>query len=146
MDIQVASNFERLLYYFFEGNSSKVVEVMRNFREEGRFIETFALKGFSSVSTGDHEIPELIKMVSEQYAYLVDPHTACAFKDLDPEKAVVLATAHPAKFPSVYKDAGMEIPLSPTLEKLKSIEPVSYEVSVNSQSIRSFIFEKTGNR
>ena len=148
MDIQVASNFERLLYYFFEGNSSKVVEVMRNFREEGRYsFETFALKGFSSVSTGDHEIPELIKMVSEQYAYLVDPHTACAFKDLDPEKkAVVLATAHPAKFPSVYKEAGMEIPLSPTLEKLKSIEPVSYEVSVNSQSIRSFIFEKTGNR
>ena len=85
-------------------------------------------------------------MVREQYAYLVDPHTACAFKDLDPEKAVVLATAHPAKFPSVYKEAGMEVPLSPTLEKLKSIEPISYEVSVNSQSIRSFIFEKTGKR
>ena len=143
MDIQVASNFERLLYYFLDCDTSKVVEVMSKFREEGKYsFDAFEIKGFSSVSADDSEIPKLIKMVKDKYAYLVDPHTACAFKDLDQQKrAVILATAHPAKFPAVYERAGMEIPVSSTLEKLKIVEPKSYEVSVDSLSIRSFILE-----
>ena len=143
MDIQFASNFERLLYYFFDGDTSKVVEVMRKFREENKYsFEAFEIKGFSSVSAEDREITKLIKMVKDKYGYLVDPHTACAFKDLDPQKrAVILATAHPAKFPAVYERAGMEIPVSPTLEKLKSVEPKFYNLSVEPLSVRNFILE-----
>lgn len=148
MDIQVASNFERLLYYFLGGDTSRVVEVMNKFREDGKFsFDAFSVKGFSSVSAKDNEIPELIKMVKHKHGYLIDPHTACAFKDLDPEKkAVVLATAHPAKFPAVYKNVGIEIPVSPLLEKLKSKEPSSFDVSVDLASIRSFILEKIGEQ
>ena len=69
----------------------------------------------------DKEIPNLIQSVKQDFDYVVDLHTACAFKDLDPEKkAVILATAHPAKFPAVYQQAGMEIPYSSSLEALKS--------------------------
>jgi threonine synthase len=144
MDIQVASNFERLLYYLLNRDAEKVTEVMQSFRSSGKYsFEDFYLPGFSSVSATDDEIPHLIQSIKEEFGYLVDPHTACAFKDLDPSgKAVVLATAHPAKFPAVYEQIGMEIPISTTLDKLKNQNPLYYEVCVDSDSIRSFILEK----
>ena len=91
MDIQVASNFERLLFYFFDGNAERVNEVMKKFRSEGRYaFEDFSISGFSSSSTSDAEIPELIKKVWVEHQYLVDPHTACAFKNLSStDKAVI---------------------------------------------------------
>ena len=146
MDIQVASNFERLLFYFLDGDSEKVVEVMQSFRAAGKYsFDKFDLPGFSSVSASDDEIPELIREIREKYDYLVDPHTACAFKELDTTKnAVVLGTAHPAKFPSVYEKAGMVVPVAPILEELKTRKPKSYEISVDPESIRSFIMEKLG--
>ena len=68
MDIQIASNFERLLFYFLNGDASKVNEVMRIFRENGRYcFENFDISGFSSVSASDGEIPNLIQMVKREY-------------------------------------------------------------------------------
>lgn len=144
MDIQVASNFERLIYFMVNKDSVKVREIMDTFRQHGRYcFEDFTAGGFSSCRTTDREIPKLIKKLWEQHNYLVDPHTACAFKDLDPEQdSVILATAHPAKFPSVYEKAQMEIPQSPILESLLSIEPNKYEVGVDADAVRSFILEK----
>ena len=72
---------------------------MKAFRDEGKYcFERFVASGFSSSSASDEEIPQIIKSVWDQHQYLVDPHTACAFKDLDPKRAcVILATAHPAE-------------------------------------------------
>ena len=71
---------------------------------------------------------------------MVDPHTACAFKDLNKNKhSVILATAHPAKFPDVFSDAGMERPKSLVLESLLDQQPVKYEVGVDATSIKAFI-------
>jgi threonine synthase len=144
MDIQVASNFERLLFYFLEGNSPRVSEVMNCFRSEGRYaFENFSIPGFSSSCTTDKEIPEIIGNIWNEYQYLVDPHTACAFKDLPKDQpSVVLATAHPAKFPQVFEDAGLEIPTSPVLEALLDRKPVKHRVDVNPSSVRSFIENK----
>jgi threonine synthase len=144
MDIQVASNFERLLYYFLNGDALRVSEVMKKFREDGKYsFDHFEISGFSSVSASDKEIPSLIQSIKQKYDYLVDPHTACAFKDLDPDKkTVILATAHPAKFPAVYQQAGMEIPNSSSLEELKSRKPSFYEVPFDASSVRSFILDK----
>ena len=120
MDIQVASNFERLLYYVLSGNPKEVTEVMNQFRRKGRYdFENLNLSEFSSASASDDEIPDLIRLVFQEYGYLVDPHTACAFKDLNPlKKAIILATAHPAKFPSVYEQAEIQVPVSPVLDAL----------------------------
>ena len=141
MDIQVASNFERLLYFILGKDSSRVQEVMISFRKEGRYcFEKFVSSGFSSCSSSDLEIPELIKQIWDEFDYLVDPHTACAFKDLDPKQAsMVLATAHPAKFPSVYEQAMMKVPKADELEALLEVEPRNYQVEVDPDSIRSFI-------
>ena len=144
MDIQIASNFERLLFYFLDGNSERVCEVMQSFRENGKYsFEQFEIPGFSSSCTTDTEIPEIIQKVYKQYAYLVDPHTACAFKNLDKNQhSVILATAHPAKFPDVFSDAGMERPKSPVLESLLDQQPVKHEVEVDATSIKAFIQNK----
>jgi threonine synthase len=141
MDIQVASNFERLLFFILDGDSGRVREVMNRFLQEGRYcFENFAVDGFSSSSVSDLEIPEIIRSVSREYGYLVDPHTACGFKDLRPdEKHLVLATAHPAKFPEVYENAGMEKPTSPILQELLERNPVMYESQVDPSAIRTFI-------
>jgi threonine synthase len=141
MDIQVASNFERLLFFILDGDSGRVREVMNRFRQEGRYcFENFAVDGFSSSSVSDLEIPEIIRSVSREYGYLIDPHTACGFKDLRPdEKHLVLATAHPAKFPEVYENAGMEKPTSPILQELLGRNPVKYDSQVDPSAIRSFI-------
>ena len=141
MDIQVASNFERLLYFILGKDSSRVQDVMASFRKEGKYcFEKFVSSGFSSCSSTDLEIPELIKQIWDKFDYLVDPHTACAFKDLDPKQAsMVLATAHPAKFPSVYEQARMKVPRADELEALLKVEPRNYQVEFDPDSIRSFI-------
>ena len=141
MDIQVASNFERLLYFILDGDSARVREVMNSFREEGRYcFENLAVDGFSSSSTTDSEIPEIIRSVHREYGYWVDPHTACGFKALSPdEKHLVLATAHPAKFPDLYEKAGMEKPTSPVLQQLLEKTPVKYDSPVSPSAIRAFV-------
>ena len=144
MDIQIASNFERLLFYFLDGNTEWVCEVMQSFRENGKYsFEQFDIPAFSSACTTDEEIPQIIQKVYQEYSYLVDPHTACAFKELDKNKqSVILATAHPAKFPSVFSDAGMERPTSPVLESLIVQQPLRYEVGLDASSIKAFIQTK----
>lgn len=144
MDIQVASNFERLLFYFLDGNADRVREVMKTFRDTGRYeFEKFSIPGFSSSSTTDNEIPQIITKIWNEQNYLADPHTACAFKDLPShDPAVILATAHPAKFPQVFEDAGLTRPTSPILEDLLHQSPIKYPLQVNSSAVRSFIEQK----
>ncbi len=146
MDIQVASNIERFLYYFLDADSEKVREVMTLFRENGSYrFETFADHGFTSSSVTDTEIPRIIREIHSRYGYLVDPHTACAFKDLDANRPhLVLATAHPAKFPDVFTEAGLPEPTSPTLEDLKERDVVKYAVEPTKEAIQAFILEKVG--
>jgi len=146
MDIQVASNFERFLHYFVEGDAARVREVMKVFRETGRYrFESFAGAGFSSSSMSDEEIPGVIRRISDEYDYLVDPHTACAFKDLDPGRPhLVLSTAHPAKFPDVMRAAGLPAPVAPALEALKEREVVKYPIAPTKEAVESFISERVG--
>jgi len=146
MDIQVASNFERFLYYFLEGASEQVREFMSNFHQTGNVrLEGFSDLGFSSSRVSDPEIPEIIKSIHAKYGYLVDPHTACSFKDLVPDRPhLVLATAHPAKFPAVIQEAGLPEPTTSSLEALKDKEIVRYSIEPKKESIESFILENIG--
>ena len=146
MDIQVASNFERLLYFILEGDSEKLRKVMSRIGNEGKYcFEDFSLDGFASSSVSDREIPEIIRDVMDKYNYLVDPHTACAFKDLNPaEKYVILATAHPRKFSRGKEKAGLSRPVSGVLESLKKNKMTKYKVGSSASDIRSFIESEIG--
>jgi threonine synthase len=144
MDIQVASNFERLLYFILDGDSQKLTQIMAIFAKEGKYcFDDFQVDGFSSSTVSDDEIPKIIRNVQDNYDYLVDPHTACAFKDLKTsEKYLILATAHPAKFPKVYEKASLSEPKSAVLEELKEKKSVKFSIDSSVHAIRSFIEDK----
>ncbi len=141
MDIQVASNFERFLYYTLDESADQVREVMAGFKATGSHrFENFAPSGFSSTHCRDVEIPQIIQRVYRDHDYVVDPHTACGFKDLSPDRvSVVLATASPAKFPDTIKDAiGVE-PQHESLEVLKSRPIAKHLVRANPAAIAKFV-------
>ncbi len=110
MDIQVASNFERLLYLLCGRDGAAVAALMGRFAREGRLAveparldQARALYGARAVS--DEETLAMIARLHRESGRLVDPHSATGFAALRAtgapggEPAVVLCTAHPAKFP-----------------------------------------------
>lgn len=145
MDIQVASNFERFLYYSEGGDSARVCAAMEAIGQFGAYLfEGFDADTFTASRMGDSEIPEAIRRVYEQYGYVIDPHTACAFKDIDPQKtSVVLSTAHPAKFPDVLEEAIGQHPTHPSLEVLKARKPASPVLQSDTvEGVKAFIRSK----
>ena len=140
MDIQVASNFERFLYYAEGQDTAKVREIIQTFKDTGKYVfEDFQADGFSSSRTDDAEIADIIQRVYEQYGYVADPHTACGFSgDFDgPE--IVLATAHPAKFPETIGEAIGQDATHASLETLKAREIVKYAVEPTPAAIKAFM-------
>ncbi len=80
--------------------------------------------------------------MKETYDYVVDPHTACGFQDLDLSKTnVVMATAHAAKFPDVIKRAIGEVPEDESLEALKKKKQVKYPVDATPEAVKAFVTE-----
>lgn len=140
MDIQVASNFERFIYYAEGGDPAKVREIMRTFKSSGKYtFESFEPGTFSSSRADDAGISELIREVYEKYDYIVDPHTACGFADLPEGPNIVLATAHPAKFPDTIRDALAVDSTHPSLEAIKTKKVVRYELEPTPEAIKAFM-------
>ena len=106
MDIQVASNFERLLYDLYDKNSEKVKNIMKRIKDNSFKIENDILKNlqndFTSERLSETEIINTIKSHYEKNKIIIDPHTAIgigAVEKLNLSDVVILATAHPCKFP-----------------------------------------------
>jgi threonine synthase len=144
MDIQVASNFERFLYYAVDEQPELVRDIMERIRRTGAFsFGQLDFDTFSSSAATDAEISGLIRSVHERYGYIVDPHTACAFKALNPDRvSVVLSTAHPAKFPDALRDAIGQEPTHPALEELKSRPIVKHRIPADREAIKRFIADR----
>ena len=113
MDIQIASNFERLLYDVKDCNSEVTKGVMAEIKDNTYKIDKNDLdkikKNFVSEMLDEKETVEMIKQINDEYQIIVDPHTAVgigAVKKLRLENnCVVLSTAHPCKFPQAIQDA-----------------------------------------
>ncbi len=113
MDIQIASNFERLLYDVKDCNSEVTKDVMGEIKNNTYKIDKNDLdkikKDFISEMLDENETIEMIKTINDEYQMVVDPHTAVgigAVRKLGFEKnCVVLSTAHPCKFPKAIEDA-----------------------------------------
>ncbi len=141
MDIQVASNFERFIYSQVGRDPAKVRAIMEAFKATGAWkFENFDRGTFSASRCTDAEIPGIIQRVHRQYGYVADPHTACAFKELNPDRvSVVLSTASPAKFPDTIKAAiGIE-PTHPSLEALKSRPVIKHRLPATPAAIRAYV-------
>jgi threonine synthase len=145
MDIQVASNFERFLYYTVGEKTAKVREVMTQLRAAGTYrFENLDRDTFSSSRATDAEITANLRRVHERHGYVIDPHTACAFQELNPNRvSVVLSTAHPAKFPEALHAAIGATPTHPALEELKARPVVKHRLPAEIGIIKAFV-EKHG--
>ncbi len=144
MDIQVSSNFERFLYFAENRDPARVRAVMAEFKQTGRYqFANFNRDSITASRTSDAEIEQIIRAVNQKFGYVVDPHTACGFKDLPPDRpAVVLSTAHPAKFPDVITQAiGREV-THPRLEALKAKPLVKHRIPATVAAVRAFIEEQ----
>jgi threonine synthase len=91
----------------------------------------------------DERIPQTIAQVWQDYQYVVDPHTACAFIDMAQDQvSVVLSTASPAKFPEVVQSSTGSEPIHPSLEVLKSKTLKTYPMAATAEAVKSFLRSK----
>jgi threonine synthase len=124
MDIQISSNFERLLFEAYGRDASKVRAAMESLKQSSGFeIGEKALKfikrDFRAGRATEKQVAETIRKTLADTGYLIDPHTATgvfvAAKNEKPNSPMVtLSTAHPAKFPAAVKSASGIDPALPT--------------------------------
>ncbi len=143
MDIQVASNFERYLYYCNREQAAAVAEAMATFEKEGR-VRFEGGHPFQAVASSDHQILETISKIHHQHGYLLDPHTASAWFATEElpsaTPTVVVATAHPAKFPAAIEKAlGRDLARHPRLDKLATLPTRKFELQPQVEDLKDFI-------
>ena len=153
MDIQVASNFERYLYYLFDENPARLRETFAAFAVTGRMEftpeEQQRVKDeFLSISVNQEETLATIAEFHRRTGYLLDPHTAVGVKGamsgLTGDAAVVcLATAHPAKFgEAVTRAIGKEPPLPPSLVGIDKLSSRCDILDADAATIRKYVEER----
>lgn len=120
MDILISSNLERLLYHLTDGDDKTISEWFGKLSKEGKYSVTPEVLGkikadFYAGCCNDTETKAAIKEVFEEYSYLMDTHTAVAYKVYkdykaetgDDTKTIVASTANPYKFgKAVYEALG----------------------------------------
>ena len=152
MDIQVASNFERLIFDINSNDDSNVKEKMKNLKEQKFFkIDNNQLKSikhdFVSESLSEKETQNFIKNFYNKFNVILDPHTAVGYGVLNKISSeginVVLATAHPCKFPeAINKAIGLKPNLPKELDYIMSAKE-NYDIIPNNlDKIKSHILGK----
>ena len=153
MDIQVSSNFERLLFDIVEQDDNKVVLLMNNLLTKGFFqLDQKAVeiikKDFCAEKINDQETLFIIKDLNTQSKFTLDPHTATAIgaakKNGNLSKTIILGTAHPYKFlETVKKATGKEIDAPTQLSNITDKEEKFDILDNNISKIKKYILEKT---
>ncbi len=130
MDIQISSNFERLLFDLYGRDGKALADAMASFRKSGTLkVGTNALGGvrqlFDAGRLDDEGTLKAIADCARRFGETLDPHTAVGYAVAQQHRRdarvpmVVLATAHPAKFPdAVQKATGKRPALPPRLADL----------------------------
>jgi len=148
MDIQIASNFERYLYFLFGKDSSKVVEKMAQLKSEGKMTfsddDMVTVRGdFGTFSTSNKLTEETITKVYNESEYVLDPHTACGIAaaiEMADADYVCLSTAHPAKFPEVVEKCIGKAPEKPEeIAQLEGLEKKSVTLENSTQKVKDFV-------
>ena len=151
MDIQIASNFERLIYDISDKNSEITKEIMNKIKVNKYKINEKDLikinKDFVSECINEEETLSTIKKIYNEYNLVVDPHTAIgvgALRKLNiKSRSIVLATAHPCKFPlAIEKAINKTEPLPDELNYILN-EKEHYEILDNNvDKIKNYVKEK----
>src|SRR6516162_1238918 len=145
MDIQVSSNFERLLFEVSRRDGAMVRRLMEQLKQSGRFVLPDAMlaairEEFDAGRADETETSAAIRAAWREAGDLVDPHTAVALAVADRDTSdsripnIVLSTAHAAKFPDAVEAAcGVRPQLPPWLDGLMS-KPEQIRIAKSDQA------------
>ncbi len=151
MDIQVSSNFERLLFEASGRNSQWIRGAMASLSQSGGFtIDQDSLTkmrdSFSAARVNEDQVAETIRTTLAKTGKLIDPHTAVGIAAGDVSRdntgvpLVALSTAHPAKFPeSVETMTGKRPQLPPRFDGLSEKKEHVHDLPNDFSTIRKFI-------
>ena len=152
MDIQVASNFERLLFYVVGQDDQKVSLLMKDLSKKGFFKLTQnqiqdIKKDFEAVKINDKTTQLIIKDINDEFKFIIDPHTATGIaaarkvKGLD--NIIVLGTAHPFKFSDTVKKVTGKNLDAPSYLKMDIDKKEKFDIIDNSNSkVKNYILSK----
>jgi threonine synthase len=150
MDIQVASNFERYLYYRVGEDSGRLQQLMAEFAQTGALalplnagepVDALFASGVGATA----DTLATIRRYWERYGYLLDPHTAVGVHvgekhRADDEPLICLATAHPAKFRQAILDAiGQDVAHHEILDRLKDAPTRCTVLPNDERAVRDFV-------
>lgn len=122
MDIQIASNFERLLFDLYGRDGARLTNLIADFRaSKSLTLSSEAHAKFKAIfaahAIDDTETLACISRIYRQSGYILDPHSAVGVASAEavaaPGITVTLATAHPAKFPDAVIEATGQKPALP---------------------------------
>lgn len=149
IDIQVASNLERYLYYYFNGSAEKVCGFLKQFNRTGVVAVSNGGpidKRIAACSVSDEETLSTMKAMWQENEYMLDPHTAvsvAATQKMRSDKAcpvICLSTAHAAKFQETVRTAlaGQTVE-HPSLSRLESLPQKYTELAADKKEVMSYI-------
>ena len=152
MDIQIASNFERLIFDICLRDSNKTMKLMDDLKNKREFkLQEKELKkikeNFLSESLDENETKKTIKKIYKNEKKLIDPHTAVGagvMKKISlKENTIILSTAHPAKFSdTVFQETGIRPELPENLKNILNKKEKYEKLSKNLKNIQNYILEK----
>ncbi|MBR4172093.1 MAG: threonine synthase [Kiritimatiellae bacterium] len=146
MDIQVASNFERYLYYLADEDGATVKRWMESFRETGKLQPDRSPDPLFRTGRADtQQTLDTIRDFWKEYHYLLDPHTAVGVSvslrtKEEGAPILALATAHPAKFGSAIQRAtGEDLAHHPILDALMELPTRVREMPSDARTVGEYI-------
>ena len=153
MDIQIASNFERLIFDLNNENDVQTSQDMKNIKENGNYtLDNQKLnkirENFLSVRMSEQETLEIITSVYKQFNVMLDPHTAIGYGAFDKHNLsgnnIVLGTAHPSKFPdaifrAIKTNANLPNQLMYILDEKENYDTIENDVEKVKQLIKDKI-------
>jgi threonine synthase len=150
MDIQIASNFERYLYYRMGEDPAAVRRLMQEFAATGRIQVPGQDRAFAAGRGTVAETAATIRKYHREFGYLLDPHTAVGVTVAERHLAadvptLCLATAHPAKFKDAIVQAlGADLAHHPTLDALMNLPTRCVVLPPERHAIQSYIRDTLG--
>jgi len=153
MDIQVASNFERYLYYRAGADPGRLCGWMKTFAEQGRLVVEPGATGVVDelIVAGSGDTAQTLTTIRdfyERYNYLLDPHTAVGVHvgravKRPGEVLICLATAHPAKFGAAIAQAvGRDVAEHPVIDSLKDLPTRMDVVPAAVDDVKKFMVDR----
>ncbi|WMS87448.1 threonine synthase [Pleionea litopenaei] len=150
MDIQLASNFERLLFELSGRDSSYIAAKMQQLNQQGHFsVEPDILEQFNQLfevySVSDQQTAATMREMAD-LGYVVDPHTAVgiyARSQSSETNVICLSTAHPLKFAELVEEVtGQLQTFTPELKAIIQSSPKKFATTNDRSQVMQFITER----